>query len=83
MARTKATTKKTVTTGKKSKKASIVTIPQLKIIKNDTYLEPFADAINGRYQAYIDKKTELVGEKGSLTKRMGSQCHRHIRCRRL
>jgi len=66
MARTKATTKKTVTTGKKSKKASIVTIPQLKIIKNDTYLEPFADAINGRYQAYVDKKTELVGEKGSL-----------------
>ena len=67
MARTKATTKKTVTSsGKKTKKTVSVTMPQLKIIKNDTYLEPFTDAINGRYQAYVNKKTELVGDKGSL-----------------
>ena len=67
MARTKATTKKTVTSsGKKTKKTVNVTMPQLKIIKNDTYLEPFTDAINGRYQAYVNKKTELVGDKGSL-----------------
>ena len=36
------------------------------MIKNDTYLEPFADAINGRHQAYLDKKIQLIGEKGSL-----------------
>lgn len=67
MARTKATTKKTATpTGKKAKAPSSVAQHQLKLIKNDVYLEPFSEAINGRYQAYIDKKTELVGEKGNL-----------------
>lgn len=67
MARTKATTKKTVTsTGKKAKTTPEVTQHQLKLIKNDPYLEPFADAINGRHQAYLDKKIQLVGEKGSL-----------------
>jgi len=67
MARTKATTKKTVTsTGKKPKTTPEVTRHQLKLIKNDPYLEPFADAINGRHQAYLDKKIQLVGEKGSL-----------------
>ena len=67
MARTKATTKKTVTsTGKKAKTTPAATQHQLKLIKNDPYLEPFADAINGRHQAYLDKKIQLVGEKGSL-----------------
>ena len=67
MARTKATTKKTATNvTKKAKSPSCVTPRQLKLIKNDAYLEPFSDAINGRYQAAIDKKIELVGEKGSL-----------------
>ena len=67
MARTKASTKKTITSvGKKAKASSGVTQHQLKLIKNDTYLEPFADAINGRHQAYLDKKIQLVGEKGSL-----------------
>ena len=67
MARTKATTKKTNTpTEKKSKKSPGVSQHQLKLIKNDPYLEPFTDAINGRYQAFVDKKTQLVGVKGSL-----------------
>ena len=67
MARTKATTKKTVTsTGKKAKVSAGVTQHQLKLIKSDVYLEPFTEAINGRYQAYLDKKVQLVGEKGSL-----------------
>ena len=67
MARTKATTKKTATNvAKKAKSPSSVAQRQLKLIKNDTYLEPFSDAINGRYQAAIDKKHELVGEKGNL-----------------
>ena len=67
MARTKATTKKTATNvAKKAKSPSSVAQRQLKLIKNDTYLEPFSDAINGRYQAAIDKKNELVGEKGNL-----------------
>ena len=68
MARTKATTKKTATNVVKKKKASSAVVqPQLKMIKNDPYLEPFSDAINGRYQAAIDKKNELVGEKGNLS----------------
>ena len=67
MARTKATNKKAVTSTKKKAKATpCVTKNQLKLVKNDCYLEPFADAINGRYQAYVDKKTQLVGAKGSL-----------------
>ena len=68
MARTKATTKKTATnTAKKSKGASAVVRPELKIIKNDPYLEPFSDAIHGRYQAAIDKKNELIKGPGSLS----------------
>ena len=67
MARTKATTKKTATNVvKKAKNPSCASQPQLKMIKNDPYLEPFSDAINGRYQAAINKKIELVGEKGNL-----------------
>ena len=67
MARTKATTKKTANNVvKKAKKSSCAPQHQLKLIKNDPYLEPFTDAINGRYQAAINKKIELVGEKGNL-----------------
>ena len=67
MARTKATTKKNVTTTpKKAKQSSGVTQHQLKLIKNDIYLEPFADAINGRHQAYLDKRAQLTGDKSSL-----------------
>ena len=41
MARTKATTKKTATSVvKKAKKTESVPQPQLKMIKNDPYLEP-------------------------------------------
>ena len=68
MARTKATTKKTATNVvKKVKNPSSVAPRQLRLIKNDMYLEPFSDAINGRYQAAINKKVELVGEKGNLS----------------
>ena len=67
MARTKVTSKKNVTTiVNKVKNPSSVSPRQLKLIKNDIYLEPFSDAINGRYQAVLDKKNQLVGEKGSL-----------------
>ena len=31
----------------------------LKIIKNDPWLEPYADAINGRHQHAIEKEKEL------------------------
>ena len=33
----------------------------LRLIKNDPWLEPFADAINGRHQHAIDKEKELTG----------------------
>ena len=38
----------------------------LNLIKNDPWLEPFADAINGRHQFAIKKETELT-KKGKTT----------------
>ena len=38
----------------------------LNIIKNDPWLEPYADAIVGRYQDAVNKERELVGKGGSL-----------------
>ncbi len=38
----------------------------LNLIKNDPWLEPFADAITGRHQHAIDKEAELTN-KGKLT----------------
>ena len=38
----------------------------LNIIKNDPWLEPYADAITGRYQDAVNKERELVGKDGSL-----------------
>ena len=38
----------------------------LNLIKNHPWLEPFADAINGRHQHAIDKESELTN-KGKLT----------------
>ncbi|MGM9872434.1 MAG: alpha amylase C-terminal domain-containing protein [Muribaculaceae bacterium] len=39
----------------------------LSIIKNDPWLEPFADAINGRHQDAINVEKRLTGESGSLS----------------
>ncbi len=39
----------------------------LHIIKNDPWLEPFADAINGRHQDAIDVERRLTSESGSLS----------------
>ena len=38
----------------------------LNIIKNDPWLEPYAEAITGRYQDAVNKERELVGNNGSL-----------------
>ena len=35
----------------------------LNIIKNDPWLEPYADAINGRHLYAVAKEKELVGKK--------------------
>lgn len=35
----------------------------LNLIKNDPWLEPFADAINGRHQHAIDKESELTQQR--------------------
>ena len=35
----------------------------MNIIKNDPWLEPYADAINGRHQHVVEKEKELVGKK--------------------
>lgn len=35
----------------------------LNIIKSDPWLEPYADAINGRHQHVVEKEKELVGKK--------------------
>lgn len=41
----------------------------LNLIKNDPWLEPYADAINGRHQYAISKEAELTnnGKRRSLT----------------
>jgi len=38
----------------------------LKIIKNDPWLEPYAEAIEGRHNDAVNKEKELTGESGSL-----------------
>ena len=39
----------------------------LPIIKNDPWLKPFSDAIEGRYAEAIRKEAELTKEAGSLS----------------
>ncbi len=39
----------------------------LPIIKSDTYLEPFADAIQGRYDYFLSVEKQLTGGKKSLS----------------
>lgn len=39
----------------------------LPILKNDPWLEPFADAIIGRHEDALRKETELVADAGTLT----------------
>ncbi len=38
----------------------------LSIIKNDPWLEPYADAINGRHEDAVKKEKELIAADGSL-----------------
>ncbi len=38
----------------------------LAILRNDPWLEPFADAINGRHEDVIKKEKELTKKSGSL-----------------
>lgn len=40
---------------------------QLKIVKNDPWLAPFAGAIEGRYMDAVNKERELTAEAGSLS----------------
>jgi len=42
------------------------TAPKLALIKNDPWLAPYADAIEGRHADVERKLRELVGPKGSL-----------------
>ena len=39
----------------------------LPIIKNDPWLEPFADAINGRHQQAVETEKRLTSQSGSLS----------------
>ncbi len=41
----------------------VIKEPTLKILANDPWLEPYADAINGRHQYAVNKEKELVGKK--------------------
>jgi len=36
---------------------------ELKLVKNDPWLEPFSEAINGRYKYALDREAELTGGK--------------------
>ncbi len=74
MATTKTSTKKTTAAKKstakkstgKSKKSAAPQKPVLKLIRNDKYLEPFAQAIEGRHQMAVDKINELTNN-GKVT----------------
>ncbi len=67
---TKTTTKKTAAAKKstakkstcKSKKSTTPQQPVLKLIRNDKYLEPYAQAIEGRHQMAVDKLDELTNK---------------------
>ncbi len=73
MACTKKTTATNPTNEKKSKakevkKTSTRSIPQLKILKNDEYLQEYKEAITGRYTSMLAKKSELTnGDKSTLS----------------
>ncbi len=53
-------------TPEKAKAQSKAKAKTLNIIKNDPWLEPFADAITGRHEDAVRKERELVGSHGSL-----------------
>ena len=50
----------------KSVKQKKAVKPRLKLVKNDSWLEPYNDAIEGRHQAVVNKLQELTGGKTSL-----------------
>ncbi len=50
----------------KSAKQKKAVKPRLKLVKNDPWLEPFNDAIEGRHQAVVNKINELTGGKTTL-----------------
>lgn len=50
----------------KSAKQKKAAKPRLKLVKNDPWLEPFNDAIEGRHQAVVNKMNELTGGKTTL-----------------
>ena len=51
----------------KSVKAKAVKVPRLKIVKNDSWLEPFNDAIQGRHDHVLNKIQELTAGKQTLS----------------
>lgn len=49
------------------KKPAAAKAKMLKIVKNDAWLEPYNDAIQGRHDAVLHKIDELTGGKTSLS----------------
>ena len=58
---------KSVATKKTSEKNDTPALKQLKLVKSDEWLAPFAPAIEGRHQHVIDKMTEITGGKQKLS----------------
>lgn len=52
---------------KVEKKSTAVKAKRLKIVKNDAWLEPYNDAIQGRHDAVLRKIDELTGGKTTLS----------------
>ena len=46
--------------------------PKLKLIENDPWLEPFSEAIEGRYQNVLKKENELTGNGKSTLSEFAS-----------
>ena len=59
----------------KSVKTKAVKIPRLKIVKNDPWLEPYNDAIQGRHDHVLSKMAELTGGKQTLSEFAGGHLY--------
>ena len=59
----------------KSEKAKTAKVARLKIVKNDPWLEPYNDAIQGRHDHVLYKLQELTGGKTTLSEFAGGHLY--------
>lgn len=72
---------KATMSGSAIKKTRAIKPQVLNIIKNDPWLEPYADAITGRHNDYLSKKADLCSASGTLDE--FANAHRYFGLHRL